>query len=70
MPASSELCGLQLGSQDGSWFLHQLVAVPAAFENSRFQAAGAIGDFAFGDLGKHLTAMVLYAIRGNQVAGE
>ena len=68
MPASSELCDLQPGSQDGSWFLHQLVAVASAFENSRFQATGAIGDFAFGDLGKHLAAIAFHAIRSNQVA--
>lgn len=29
---------------------HQLITVAAAFEDSRFQAAGAVGDFATGDL--------------------
>lgn len=38
-----QLVDSQLGSQNESSFLHQLAAVPTAFENSRFQATGAIG---------------------------
>ena len=46
----SELRISQFYSEDGSWFLHQLVAVTPAFEHARFQPARPIGDFAFGNL--------------------
>jgi len=40
----------QFFAQDGSWFLHQFIAVATTFENSRFQPARTICDFAHGNL--------------------
>ena len=53
--ASKELSGRELRisqfcAEDGSWFLHQLIAVTPAFEHAWFQPARPIGDFAFGNL--------------------
>ena len=60
----------QFGSQDGAGFLHEFVAVSAAFEHARFQTAGTVGDFALGDLGEHAATIALHTFGGNQVTGE
>ena len=38
--------------------LHEFVAVASAFEDAGFDAAGAVGDFALGDLGEQREAVV------------
>lgn len=43
----------QFTSQFVPEFLHEFVAVAAAFEDSRFEATGAVGNFAGGDLSEH-----------------
>ena len=65
----SQLCVLHFGSQDGTWFLHEFVAVSAAFENAWFQTAGTVGDLALSDLGEHAATIALHTFGGNQVVG-
>jgi hypothetical protein len=36
-----------------SGFLHELVAVAAAFEDARFESAGTVGNFTSGNLLQH-----------------
>jgi len=43
----------KFAAQFVSGFLHELVAMAAAFENAGFEAAGAVGNFAGGDLPEH-----------------
>ena len=43
-------------AERGSRFLHEFVAVPAAFEFARLDSAWSVGDFAVGDLRKHRAA--------------
>ena len=44
--------------QDVAGLLHELVAVAAAFEDAGFDAAGTVGDLAFGNLGKQRETVV------------
>ena len=43
--------------QDVAGFLHELIAVAAAFEKAGFDAAGAVGHLALGDLGQQCQAV-------------
>ena len=43
----------KFASEFVSGFLHEFVAVAAAFEDAGFEAAGTVGDFAGGDLREH-----------------
>ena len=63
------LCVLQFGSQDGARFLHEFVAMSAAFDNTGFQPAGTVGDLALGDLREHAATIALHKIGGNQIVG-
>ena len=55
---------LQFSPQDISGFLHERVAVAAAFEDSRFKAAGAVGNFTGGDLGEKAQSVFAELIGG------
>ena len=48
----------QFCPEDVSWFLHEWVAVSAASKDAGFEAAGAVGDFAGGDLFQQSQAMI------------
>ena len=50
--------------------LHEFIAVSAAFEFSGFDAAGAVGDFAMGDLLEEQSAAGFEFWVGELVAGE
>ena len=60
---------LQFLPQDTSGFLHERVAVAAAFEDSRFETAGAVGNFTGGDLAEK-TQAVLTELIGGQCAAK
>lgn len=60
----------EFGSEDVSGFLHEFVAVSAAFEDSGFEASWAVGDLAGGDLGQHLRTIAEEFGRAEQAAGE
>ena len=50
--------------------LHEFVAVASAFENSWFDAARAVGDFAVGDLLQELATAVLNVFGWNVATGK
>jgi hypothetical protein len=60
----------QACAEDGARLLHEFVTVPSPLEYSRFDAAGAVGDFAVRDLGEQLSTMGFNPIRVDQVARE
>ena len=43
--------------------MHEFVAVAASFEDAGFEAAGAVGDLAFGDLGEQAQAELQVVLR-------
>jgi hypothetical protein len=50
--------------------LHEFVSVAAAFENAGFDSAGAVGDFALGDLAEHGEAVVRDVFRCDATASQ